>query len=300
MKTMAGSMSRWSSSSTISVRGAARNGQARPPAPATASGPSRPCRARRTAWSMRRPSPPGSPVRRAAGAAAASPRPRAGARRSGGAGRWAAARSTITAVSPAHRAQPAPELVGVVHGGRQADEADLGRGQDEDLLPHAAAVRVLDEVDLVEDDGVQALEQVGAGQEHVAQDLGRHDDDRRPRAHGRVAGQQPDVVLAVGGDQLAVLLVGERLERRRVEGLAPCAPGPGGRRRPPPASCPIRSAPRRGPSGRRRGQRSASCWKSSRANGQVGLELRRPGRLLDGPREGGQRPSSFPMPMEMK
>ena len=34
--------------------------------------------------------------------------------------------------------------------------------------------------------------------------------------------------------------------------------------------------------------------------GQVGLELRRPGRLLDGPWERGQRPSSFPMPMERK
>ena len=36
------------------------------------------------------------------------------------------------------------------------------------------------------------------------------------------------------------------------------------------------------------------------SEGQAGLELRRPGRLLDGPRGSGQRPSSFPMPMEMK
>ena len=34
--------------------------------------------------------------------------------------------------------------------------------------------------------------------------------------------------------------------------------------------------------------------------GEVGFELRRPGRPLDGPRVRGQRPSSFPMPMERK
>jgi hypothetical protein len=33
---------------------------------------------------------------------------------------------------------------------------------------------------------------------------------------------------------------------------------------------------------------------------EVGLELRRLGPVVDGPREDGQRPSSFPMPMEMK
>ena len=34
--------------------------------------------------------------------------------------------------------------------------------------------------------------------------------------------------------------------------------------------------------------------------GQVGFEFRRPRRVPDGPRVGGQRPSSFPIPMEMK
>ena len=108
----------------------------------------------------------------------------------------------MTAVSPAHRAQPAAELVGVVHGGGEADEADLGRAEDEDLLPHPAPVGVLNEVDLVEHHGVQALEEIRAGQQHVAQHLGGHDDDRRPGAQRGVAGQQPDVLLAVGGDQL--------------------------------------------------------------------------------------------------
>ncbi len=33
---------------------------------------------------------------------------------------------------------------------------------------------------------------------------------------------------------------------------------------------------------------------------QVGFELRGVGRLFDGPRGSAQRPSSFPIPMEMK
>ncbi len=58
---------------------------------------------------------------------------------------------------PAHRAQPPAELARVVDGGREADESHLGRGQDQHLLPHAAAVGVLDEVHLVENDRVEAL-----------------------------------------------------------------------------------------------------------------------------------------------
>ena len=123
------------------------------------------------------------------------------------------------------RAEPATQFLRVVDRGGQADEAHLGRGEDEHLLPDAAAVGVLNEVDLVEDDGVQALEQVRAGQQHVAQHLGRHHDHGRPRAQGGVAGQEADVIVAVGGDQLRILLVRQRLERRGVEGLAAGAEG---------------------------------------------------------------------------
>ena len=98
---------------------------------------------------------------------------------------------------PADRAQPTSEFLRVVDGGGEADEADLGRRQDEHFFPHPAPVRVLEEVDLVEDDGVQPLEEVRPGEEHVAQDLGRHDDDGGSRVQGRVAGEQPDVVLPV-------------------------------------------------------------------------------------------------------
>ena len=127
---------------------------------------------------------------------------------------------------PADRAQPGPELVGVVHRGGEADEADLGRRQDEHLLPYTAPIGILDEVHLIEDDRVQPGQEVRAGQEHVAQDLGRHDHHGGVGPDGGVAGEQADVVLAVGGHELPVLLVGERLEGRGVERLAAGAQGP--------------------------------------------------------------------------
>ena len=125
-----------------------------------------------------------------------------------------------------HRTQPATELVRVVHGGREADEANFGRAEDENLLPDPAAVRILNEVNLVEHHRVQALEEIGAGQQHVAEHLGGHDDHRRPGTQRGVAGQQPHVLFTVGGDQLTVLLVRQCLERCRVERLAVGGQGP--------------------------------------------------------------------------
>ncbi len=198
-----------------------------------------------------------------------------------------------------HRAQPPTQLARVVDRRREAHEADLGRRHDQDLLPHPAPVGVLNEVDLVEDHGVQSLQEVGAGQKHVAQHLGGHHDDGRPRPHRRVSRQQPHVVLAVRGHQLAVLLVRQGLERRRVERLA------SGRQR---TVHRVRRHERLSRTGGRRdehrmprvegGERLA--LEVVERERQVGLELRRPGRLLDGPRERRQRPSSFPMPMERK
>ena len=200
---------------------------------------------------------------------------------------------------PADRAQPAAELVGVVHRGREADETDLGGRHHEDLLPDPAAVGILDEVDLVEDDGVQPLEEVRARQEHVAQDLGGHHDHGGTRLHGRIPRQEPDVVLAVGGDELAVLLVGEGLERRRVEGLAPRRQGAvHGVGRHEGLARPRRCRDEHGlPAVERIEGLALEVVERER---QAGLELRRPGRLLDGPPEGRQRPNSFPMPIEMK
>ena len=51
---------------------------------------------------------------------------------------------------------------------------------DEDLLPHRAAVGILQVVHLVHDDGTEALERPAPGVEHVAQDhMDRADGNRR-------------------------------------------------------------------------------------------------------------------------
>ena len=53
---------------------------------------------------------------------------------------------------PAHLGEPLPDEVGVADRGREGDEAHRRRREDDDLLPHPAAKRVLEVVDLVEDD----------------------------------------------------------------------------------------------------------------------------------------------------
>ena len=224
MNTITGSMSAWSSSSIISVRSGARNGRRGPlprdcqwPHPAVQGPAHHLVDALAFATRFAVPLQQGqqlrllvlAPVHREVVAQHDRPLPFDDDRR-----------------VAAHRAQPPAELVGVVHGGREAHEADLGRREHEDLLPHATPVRVLEEVHFVEDDGMQGLEQVRAGQQHVAQDLGRHDHHGRPGPHRGVARQQADMVLAVGGHELGELLVREGLERRRVEGLAPRRQGP--------------------------------------------------------------------------
>ena len=121
----------------------------------------------------------------------------------------------------AHRLQPLAELLGVGHGRRQRDQRDRVGQVDDHLLPDRAAGAVGEVVHLVHHDVPQAGEGAGAGVQHVPQDLGRHHDDRRLPVDARVAGEQADPVDAVPGDQVVVLLVGESLDRRRVERLAP-------------------------------------------------------------------------------
>ena len=69
----------------------------------------------------------------------------------------------------------------------------------------------------------------GAGVDHVAQDLGGHDDDGRVAVDRVVAREQADAVRAVRADEVAVLLVRERLQRGRVERLRPLGERPGDR-----------------------------------------------------------------------
>ena len=63
----------------------------------------------------------------------------------------------------------------------------------------------------------EVVEALRAAVDHVAQHLGGHHDDRRVTVDRVVAGQQPDLDLAVELDEVAVLLVRQRLDRRRVE-----------------------------------------------------------------------------------
>ena len=121
------------------------------------------------------------------------------------------------------RAQPGPELRGVGHGRRQTYEDDVVRGQDDGLLPDRSPVGVLEVVHLVQHQEAQPGQLRGAGEEHVAHHFGGHDDDLGIGLVRHVAREQPDAVGAVGGGQFGELLVGQGLERCRVEGLAPAA-----------------------------------------------------------------------------
>ena len=120
----------------------------------------------------------------------------------------------------AHGDQPVAELLGVAHRGRQADQRDvLGELQDH-LLPHRAAEPVGEVVHLVHHHEAEVVQLPAARVDHVAQHLGGHHHHLRVAVDGGVAGEQPDGGLPVPLDEVGVLLVGQRLDRRRVEALA--------------------------------------------------------------------------------
>ena len=120
----------------------------------------------------------------------------------------------------AHGGQPVAELLRVGHGGGQRDQLDVVGEVDDHLLPDRPAEPVGEVVHLVHDDEPEALQGRRARVEHVAQDLGGHDDHGCVAVDRRVAREQADLVGAVAADQVRVLLVGERLDGRRVERLA--------------------------------------------------------------------------------
>jgi hypothetical protein len=115
--------------------------------------------------------------------------------------------------------QPVAELLRVAHRRRQRDQAHALRKVDDHLFPHGTAEPVGQVVDLVHDDVAETPQRRRTGVEHVAQNLGRHDDDGRLTVDGVVAGEQADRVGAVAADEIGVLLVGQRLDRSRVEAL---------------------------------------------------------------------------------
>ena len=118
------------------------------------------------------------------------------------------------------RLDPLPQLTGVRHRRRQADEPHVGREADDDLLPDRAPVGVLQVVHLVEDHHVQVVEGGRPRIEHVAEHLGGHHHNGRVAVDCGVTGEQSHPLGAQPGDEIAVLLVRERLDGRGVEGLA--------------------------------------------------------------------------------
>ena len=119
-----------------------------------------------------------------------------------------------------HGLQPLAELLGVGHRRRERHQAHRLRQVDDHLLPDGATAAVGEVVHLVHHDEAEPVQGARARVEHVAQHLGGHDDDRRLAVDGVVTGQQPHLVGAVAGHEVGVLLVRQRLDRRRVERLA--------------------------------------------------------------------------------
>ncbi len=117
---------------------------------------------------------------------------------------------------PAYGADPVGQFRDVAHRCRQRDQANVMRQVNDHLLPDRPAIGVLQEVHLVDHDRSEVA-QVAAGVDHVPQHLGRHDDDRRVAVDRVVTGQEPHGIVAMDLDEVAVLLVRKRLDRRGVE-----------------------------------------------------------------------------------
>ena len=116
-------------------------------------------------------------------------------------------------------ADPGGDLIGVIDRGGEANELDVVRTEDDRLFPGGAALGVGQVVNLVEDDRVDVVQIPGRLQEHVAQNLGGHDDDASVPVLRDVAGEQPHLV-AVDLTQIPVFLVRQGLDRRGVNDAA--------------------------------------------------------------------------------
>ncbi len=99
----------------------------------------------------------------------------------------------------------------------------MGRQLEDDLLPHRAAVAVLEVVDLVEDHHAQIVEIGATRVDHVSKHFGGHHHDLSVSVDGVVTGQQTDPLGSEAVAEVAELLVRERLYRCRVERAQPLA-----------------------------------------------------------------------------
>ena len=88
---------------------------------------------------------------------------------------------------------------------------------DDDLFPHPASVGVLYEVDLVENDHRKPIKRRVSCIDHVSEDFSRHDHDGGVGVDGDVSRQEPDLLLAVFATPVAILLVRQCLNRRRID-----------------------------------------------------------------------------------
>ena len=125
----------------------------------------------------------------------------------------------------AHLGQPVAELLGVADRGGQRDHPDRLRQVDDHFFPDRAAEPVGQVVHLVQDHVAEPGQGGRAAVQHVAQHLGGHHHHRRLAVDAVVPGQQADLARPVAADQVAVLLVGQRLDRRGVEALTPLGQG---------------------------------------------------------------------------
>ena len=104
-------------------------------------------------------------------------------------------------------AHPLGNFLEIADGRRQPDELDVARGLDDDLFPDGATWKIVDVVDLVEDDVAHPLQPLRVFINKVAQDLGGHHHHWRQRVDGVLARDQPDIAVAVQAAVIPVLLV---------------------------------------------------------------------------------------------
>ena len=119
----------------------------------------------------------------------------------------------------ANLVQPLAELLGVAHRRGQRRHPYRLRQVDDHFLPDHAAGGVRQVVHLVEDDVAEARQRRRSGVQHVPQHLGGHHHHRRVSVDAVVPGEQAHRLVVVPPDEVGVLLVRQRLDRRGVEAL---------------------------------------------------------------------------------
>ena len=93
----------------------------------------------------------------------------------------------------------------------------MSRRLDDDLFPDGAARKIIDVVNLIEDDVADALEALGILIDEVAQDFRRHDHDRRQRVDRVLTSDETHVPLPMLAPVVAELLVRKRLQGGGVD-----------------------------------------------------------------------------------